>query len=65
MSESIQEKVFFSEVIAQQRAAAVASLHGTSTDTKSCLGVSHWKSEPLGKYCDKQQLPFSLAANLY
>lgn len=46
---------------AQQCAAAMASVLGTSTHTESCLGVTRWKSEPPVKYCDKQQLPLSLA----
>lgn len=37
MPESIQEKGLFSQVTAQQCAAAMTSMLGTSTDT--CLGV--------------------------
>lgn len=64
MPESIQEKEFFSEVAGQQCAAAIASVLGTSTVIESWLGVTHWKSESPAKYCDKQHLPFSLAAYL-
>lgn len=48
--------LFFPEVAAQQCAAAIVSVLGTSTDTEPCLEVTCWKSEPSTKYCDKQQL---------
>lgn len=59
-----REGFFFSEGAAQQCAAAMGSVLATSTDTESCLGVTSSKSKPPAKYCDKQQLPFRLVANL-